>query len=223
MPPLATAGVWIFLQSQQVVEFQSTGVPYPVFVLLGTLLWQIFSESISLLIQNLQQNRNLLTKINFPQEAMIYSAAGEIGFNLVIKIGLVLITLIAFQVPLTSMFLLSLLGIFGLILLGLTIGLLLSPLALLFKDIQLGLPLALQFALYLTPVVYPMPDYNGLAKILAYNPVIPLLDNSRDWMLGQTAEAGAMLLIMVAIAVIFIIGLITFKLSLKIVVERIGA
>lgn len=223
IPPLATAGIWIVLQSQQVVAFQNVDVPYPVFVLLGTLLWQIFSESINFLIQNLQQNRNLLTKINFPREALIYSAGGEIMFNLAIKFVLLVLTLIAFKIPLSFTILLSLTGIFGLVLLGLTIGLLLSPLALLFKDIQLGLPLALQFALYLTPVIYPEPNYQGITKILAYNPVIPLLQNSREWMLGHQPKVGTFFLVLFGTALFFLLGLVLFKLSMKIIIERIGA
>ena len=223
LPPLATAGVWIVLQSQQVVEFQNLSVPYPVFVLVGTLLWQIFSESITFLIQNLQQNRSLLTKINFPREALIYSAGGEILFNLAIKFVLIVLALAVFQIPISGYILLSLFGIAGLILLGLTIGLLISPLALLFKDIQLGLPLALQFALYLTPVIYPEPTYSGIAKVLAYNPIIPLLQNSREWLFGHQTEVSAFVLIFVITAFIFVLGLVLFKLSMKVVVERIGA
>lgn len=223
LPPLATAGIWIVLQSQQVVAFQDLRVPYPVFVLMGTLLWQIFSESITFLIQNLQQNRSLLTKINFPREALIYSAGGEILFNLAIKLVLIVLTLVVFKIPLGLSLVYSLIGIFGLILLGLMIGLLLSPLALLFKDIQLGLPLALQFALYLTPVIYPEPAYQGITKVLAYNPVIPLLHNSREWLLGHHPKVGSFFLILLGTGVLFLLGLVLFKLSMKIIIERIGA
>ena len=39
-PPLVNSAVFIFLNSQGIVNIPDTGVPYPVFVLLGNLLWQ---------------------------------------------------------------------------------------------------------------------------------------------------------------------------------------
>src|SRR5688572_6917102 len=46
LPPLATAALWIFLRGSNIVSIDDTGISYPVFVLIGTILWQIFSESI---------------------------------------------------------------------------------------------------------------------------------------------------------------------------------
>mgnify|MGYP007063791179 CR=1 FL=1 len=45
--PLATAFVWIFLRSSGTVELTDTGIPYPLFVFSGTLLWSILMESVN--------------------------------------------------------------------------------------------------------------------------------------------------------------------------------
>ena len=38
-PPIATTLVWFFLNSSGVVQVADTGMPYPAFVMIGTLLW----------------------------------------------------------------------------------------------------------------------------------------------------------------------------------------
>ena len=46
-PPIATTLVWFFLNSSGVVKVADTGMPYPAFVMIGTLLWQAFLESLT--------------------------------------------------------------------------------------------------------------------------------------------------------------------------------
>ncbi len=38
LPPLVAAGTFIFLQSQGITHIQGTGIPFPAFTLMGTLL-----------------------------------------------------------------------------------------------------------------------------------------------------------------------------------------
>ncbi len=223
LPPLATAAVWIFLRSQNIFEFRGLSVPYPVFVLTGTLLWQVFSESISLLLDNVNKNSPLLVKINFPQEALIFSALCEICFAVIIKMILLAAVLIAFQVVPSWKIVFSCAAIAGLVALGLTFGLILMPLAMLYRDVGFGLPVILQLALYLTPVVYPEPEYSGLGTILAYNPVTPLLTNARDWLFGLSPDISYFTWVIVLACIVFLAGLLVYKLSMQIIIERIGS
>ena len=52
IPPIATALVWMFLNSSGTVTLDDSGIPYPVYVFSGTLLWSIITESISSPITN---------------------------------------------------------------------------------------------------------------------------------------------------------------------------
>jgi lipopolysaccharide transport system permease protein len=45
--PLSTALVWIILSKSGAVKLSETGVPYPVYVFSGTLLWSIVVDSIN--------------------------------------------------------------------------------------------------------------------------------------------------------------------------------
>ena len=88
-PPLATSLVWFFLKNQGVVQFKDTGVPYSVFVVTGTFLWQIFSKSIQLPIQSLKSNKSILTKIKFPRESLMSSSLYDIHLHAILSVGIV--------------------------------------------------------------------------------------------------------------------------------------
>ena len=45
LPPMVASLTFIFLQSQGITRIESTGIAYPAFAMMGTLLWQIFADS----------------------------------------------------------------------------------------------------------------------------------------------------------------------------------
>jgi lipopolysaccharide transport system permease protein len=225
LPPIATALIWIILNSQNVVKFEGATVPYPVFVLTGTILWQVFTQSITKPLGSVQENRSILSKINFPRESLLVSAFYEISFQTGISMLIVLAALIIFKVSISPFIILGLLGIIALIIMGMTIGLLILPISMLFQDIQRILPFALQFLMYLTPVIYPVQKFTGFGKILEYNPLIPVLESIRSWLFGQPELAiPGMLLILLIITFFFLtIGLVLYRLAMEIIIERIGS
>ncbi len=99
----------------------------------------------------------MLAKINFPREALVMSGILQTLFNGGIKIALLLVVLLIFGIYPELDLLLFPLAVASLILAGTAFGLLLTPVGLLYTDIGKGLPLVLQFLMYVTPVVFPMP------------------------------------------------------------------
>ena len=47
LPPIVTTLVWVFLNAQKIFDVGETGVPYPVYVLTGTILWQVFVDAMN--------------------------------------------------------------------------------------------------------------------------------------------------------------------------------
>ncbi len=66
LPPLANTLVWVFLNKSDVVRIDSGNIPYPVFVLTGTILWAAFNGSLIGMLGSINEGRSLLSKINFP-------------------------------------------------------------------------------------------------------------------------------------------------------------
>ncbi|MEB3354913.1 MAG: ABC transporter permease [Cyanobacteriota bacterium] len=64
--PLANTAVWLFLTGSKVVLVAATAIPYPVFVFTGTLLWSILIDALNAPLQQVNANKALLAKINYP-------------------------------------------------------------------------------------------------------------------------------------------------------------
>ena len=92
--PLTTAFVWIFLNSTGTVKLTDTGMPYPVYAFTGTLLWSIIVDAINSPMASTNGARSILSKINFPKEALIISGIYKLLFNSSIKILLVFVFII---------------------------------------------------------------------------------------------------------------------------------
>ena len=224
IPPLITSLVWVFLNSQKVVNIDDPGVPYPLFVLIGTMLWQVFNESVQAPLKGVSSGKSMLAKINFPRESLIMSGLYESGFNTLIKLGLIIMILLIYQYypPLTAIFALA--GIISIMILGSTIGILLTPLGMLYRDVQRAIAVVMQFAIYLTPVIYPEPRSGLAAQLMQFNPVAPLLTTTRNLFLGNPLTGLNEFIIYSAISlVIFMVGLFFYRLAMPIIIERVGA
>jgi lipopolysaccharide transport system permease protein len=224
VPPLATAAIWIFLNQKNIVTLNHTGNNYALFVITGTMLWSVFSNAVTMPIQTIQANAPILVKINFPRESLIITAFYEILFNAIIAMVIIVAELIIFKVPVTAQTFFFFPAIIILILLGMCFGLMILPIALLYKDVQFALPTFLQVAMYATPVVYATTDFSGPLKILAYNPVSPVLTMARDSLLGVNANLpyGPLGLIAIIALVVLLAGMVLQRIAMEILIERMG-
>ena len=47
LPPIFTTLIFVFLNSQKILNIGETGIPYPAYVMMGTLLWQGFVDALN--------------------------------------------------------------------------------------------------------------------------------------------------------------------------------
>jgi lipopolysaccharide transport system permease protein len=224
LPPLAMALVFILLQSKKVVSFGATDIPYPVFTIVGTTLWQVFSESINAPLKSVTASKAMLTKINFPREALIVSAFYQTVFGFLIKSVIIVAVLILYPVNLGIGVLFAPIAILMLILLGLAIGLLLTPIGTLYRDISSGLTVIIQFWFFITPVVYPPPQSFPYSIVTFINPVSPLLIAARD-LITKGILTNTIPFLVVSVLTIFslVFAWLIFRVALPIIIERMSA
>ncbi|WPO79507.1 ABC transporter permease [Flavobacterium sp. KACC 22761] len=222
--PLSTALIWIILSKSGTVKLSDTGVPYPVFVFAGTLLWSIVIESINAPMTNTNGARSIITKINFPKEALILSGVYKLISNSFVKILLLLVFLIVYGVGFHVSILLFPLAFIGIVFFGTTIGLFITPLGMLYNDVGKIISMGLSFLMYATPVVYVIPK-TGLLKILMEaNPLTPLLLTTKNLLFGQQIEYLLYYFGVFAVCIpLFFIGLVFYRISIPIIVERMSA
>jgi lipopolysaccharide transport system permease protein len=214
LPPIATMLLWVYLNWSKTLTIAHTDIPYPVYVLTGTMLWQVFVDSLFCPLNQLGAARNLITKVRLPHEAILFSGLGVIVFNFIVRFIILLAALLVFHCPLTWGLVLMPFGVLVLILLGLTIGLALTPIGLLYQDVSLGLNLMMSFAFFITPIVYPVPTKWPASLLATLNPVTPPLVTTRDWIaLGFVPPSEGFYAVATVTLVLFIVAWLAYRLA----------
>jgi len=222
--PLANTVTWIFLSRAGIVSVGETALPYPVYVFTGTMLWAILMDAMNAPLQQTNAARGMLAKLNFPREALVVSGIYLTLFNAGIKIALLIGALILLGMNPGWNALLFPLGILSLILVGTAIGLLITPVGMLYTDVGRALPLLMQFLMYLSPVVFPTPKEGWAATLFKINPLTPLILTARDWLTGFPPEfLGYFLAVNAAALALLLVVLVAYRLAMPILIERMSA
>ena len=222
--PLTTAAVWVFLNSSGTIRLSDTGIPYPVYAFSGTLIWSIIVSSINSPMQSTQAAKGILTKINFPKEALLLSGVYKLLFDSSIKIVLLVLFVFFYGVGFQWSLLLFPVAMLGAIVFGTTLGLFLTPMGLLYKDIGKIITFGMQFLMYVTPVVYAIPKTGIMRTIMIWNPITPIVVTARDLVVGFTPEyINYFLIVLVGCIPLLFLGLIIYRISIPIIVERLSA
>lgn len=222
--PLANTAAWIFLSNSGVVSVGQTSLPYPVYVFVGTMLWAIFMDAVNAPLQGVTASKMMLAKINFPREAIIVSGIYQTLFNAAIKVGLLLIALLLLGINPGWSLLLFPFGVLSLVLAGTFVGLLITPVGVLYTDVGKAVPLLMQFLMYLTPVVFAMPKDGIAATLFMLNPLTPLILTARDWLTGGSPEfLGCFLAVNAAAVLLLLIVWVVYRLAMPVLIERMSA
>lgn len=222
--PIVNTVIWLYLQASGIVKLADTGIPYPVYVFSGTILWQIFTEAFQSPIQQVAQFKSMLAKLNFPREAVILSGIYKILFNAAIKIVVLIPAIMILGVLPDWRILILPLAILSLILAGTSMGLLLSPLGTLYDDIGKGIPIMTQFLMFFSPVVFAIPTVGITAKIFQYNILTPLLVTARAWTTAtENVYLSSFIWINIILLVILFIAWIIYRITMPILIERMSS
>jgi lipopolysaccharide transport system permease protein len=223
LPPLVASATFIFLQSQGITKISGTGIAYPAFAMMGTLLWQVFVDSMQSPLQSFGAAKSMLVKINFPREAVLVGGLYMVIFNLFIRLVLVVAVMWWWQVPVDQTVLFFPVAMAALMAAGFAIGLGLLPISSLYGDVSRVIPIVSGFWMLLTPVVYP-PRTEGLAGWLAtWNPVSPLIITARETLTAQSLSMlGPFFIVFACSLVVIFLGLVGFRIAMPHLIARMG-
>jgi homopolymeric O-antigen transport system permease protein len=205
----------------RLAKVPSDGVPYPIFSYTGLLPWGLFTKALTDAGRSLVANRAMITKIYFPRLAIPIASVigGVVDFALAF---LVLIAMMlyynyapnsTYHIELTPALLTLPLFLLLAIITSLGVGLWLSALNVLYRDINYIIPFLTQFWLFITPVAYPasmIPERWQL--IYALNPMTGVVEGFRWALLGTVEAPGPMLVVSSTIAILGLVsGLFYFR------------
>ena len=218
-PPLVNTLVWVMLNKSDVIRIDSGAVPYPLFVLAGTVLWTAFNGAIMASMGVVGEARGILAKVNFPHESLVYTAFLKSLVDAVIPAVLLLPALLIYQIPLHTTALLFPVSLIAALLLGLALGLILVPIASLYADVGRAVQLALRFGFFVTPVIFPLPAAGLTRSFMCLNPLTPIIVSGRSWLAGsgEVMPTGFFGILLIAI------GLLFFKVTIPHLIERLSS
>ncbi|BAU05779.1 polysialic acid transporter [Fischerella major NIES-592] len=224
IPPVIMAAGFTIAKGSGVVNLGNTELPYPAYVMFSMTLWQTFVEALNGPVQAVTSAKPMLARINFPREALIIAKLGEVFFNFGIKLILIFGLFLWFKIPITWSVILAPVALIHLVLLGTFIGLLLAPMGALYQDFSMGLTLISGLWLFLTPVVYPVPNSGVFGSIVKLNPVTPLLVTTRELATTGVISNPQGFWIASLIAILgLLLAWIIYRLAMPFVVERISS
>ena len=221
LPPIVNTAFWVFLREADVFDTGKMPINSTIFILTSMIFWQAFIEAFQMPIDVINKNKNMVSKLNFPRESLLMVGFGEVLFNFMIRTLLLIPAFLWFQFVPPATIVLMPIAALGLVFVGAGLGLMLMPIGALYQDVGRFIGLATPFWMILTPVVY-MPLSGSLLNWL--NPASPLLILARDWaLIGWTEHAGAAIIFGVASVILMLIGLVVYRVSIPVLVERMTA
>lgn len=163
----------------------SDGVPYVIFSFAAMVPWNYFSNTLTESASSLVTNANMITKVYFPRLVLPLSAA--LSKLLDFAIGLVVLTgfMVYFRfVP--SIWALALpLLVLILLLASLGLGMILSAMAVQYRDVKHAVSFVVQLLLYAAPVVYPTSNVPEAWRFwYSLNPMVGVIEGFRSALLG---------------------------------------
>jgi len=185
----------------------SDGIPYPVFAYCALLPWQLFAHSMTESGNSIVANQHLITKVYFPRLiipiAPVVSGLVDFAVAFLVLIGMMLFYGIVPSWAIVTLPLFILLAVCT----SIAVGLWLSAMNAMYRDIRYTLPFLVQIWMFITPVAYPaslVPE--NWRWLHSLNPLSGVVEGFRWALLGKTEGPGASLLISCAMVAVMLVG-----------------
>ena len=169
----------------KIAKLPSDGIPYPIFTFAAILPWNLFSKPLAQGSNSLVSNSGMISKIYFPRLIMPAGAVISGCIDFAVAFGIFILLMIWYQVAPTvhAMFLplFFLLGITA----SLGVGLWLSALNVMYRDVKHIVPFLIRFGLYISPVGFASSVIPEKYRFLySLNPMVGVIDGFRWCLLG---------------------------------------
>jgi lipopolysaccharide transport system permease protein len=191
-----------------IVNVPSENLPYPIFAYSGLLPWLYFSQAVGRGGTSLVGNSALIGKVYFPRLmvplASVLTPLVDFAFSAVVLFGLMAWYGIGPSWGAAALPAFLLLAVA----LALAVVLWLSAVNVKYRDITLGIPVLLQFWMYLSPVIYPVSLVPERLRNILYtlNPMAGVIDGFRWGLLGKAAPDPAVVATSAGVVLLLLLG-----------------
>jgi len=193
LQPLLTMAVFCLFFGK-LAHFDSHGLPYPIFYYAALLPWTYFATALQNASSVVVDQQQIITKVYFPRVVLPFSAVVSPLLDFGIALAMIVVMMGYYRmVPTLALLWLPvflLLAIFT----ALGVGLWLSALNALYRDVRYVVPFLIQFWLFASPVAYSSSIVPARWRWLyGLNPMTGVIEGFRWSLTGHGQPPGAML------------------------------
>jgi len=223
--------VWSFLEPLlmlTVLYFVFTNIlksdieNYPLYLLLGLIIWYMFSRATTMGLSSLTDRAGIIQKIYLRREIIVISACLTAFIMMGFEFAAFVVFVIVFQfIPPTTIVLLPLI-LLDLFILSVGISLVLSVLNVYFRDIRFIWQVVIQAGFFLSPIFYKLDIFpENISAILSLSPMAHVLDIAHELVLyGNLPPLESVAYVISFTIAIFIVGYAVFRFKDRKLVEE---
>ena len=191
----------------KLAKIPSGGLPYPIFYYCALLPWMYFATAMQSATGIVVQNQGVITKIYFPRVVLPISSVLSGLVDFAISFGVFLVMMIYYHiVPTRAVFWLPVFTLLA-VLTALGVGLWLSALNALYRDVRYVVPFLVQFWMFASPVAYASSLVPAKWRWLyGLNPMAAVIDGFRWALTGHGQPPGIMMAASSLAVVLLIFG-----------------
>lgn len=181
---------------------------YPLYILAGLLIWNLYSQGTSVAMRSVLNNSGVRKKIYVPASVFVAAAIGSALVNLLFALAPLLLLSIAMGVPPRATWLLLPLPILQTTVFAFGIGVIIAALSVFFADMLDIYEVLLNAYFYLTPIIYPVSILPPLfLRMEQLNPMFHFIELFRANLIhGEMISTGRIALSSLAALLITAVG-----------------
>lgn len=205
---------------------------YPVYLLLGIVLWNFFTEATVQSLGSIVGRGDLIRKIKIPRWLIVVSSSISATINLLLSLVVVTLFMVINHVPVSDQ--IAYLPLYIILLYCLAVGcaFILSAAYVKFRDLSYIWEIVLQAGFYATPIIYPLQMIKNVTveKLIMLNPLALTIQGARHVVVTDQAVTTGMVwnhnilagtLPILLTVILLLIGIFYFKRESKFFAENI--
>jgi homopolymeric O-antigen transport system permease protein len=195
----------------RLAHIPSEGLPYPIFYYSALLPWTYFATSLQNATNTIVDNQRVITKVYFPRLALPLSSvlSGLVDFGVSFLMFVAMMLYYRMRPGVNVLWLPAFLLLAVLTALG--VGLWLSALNAIYRDVKYVMPFLVQFWLFASPVAYPSSLVPAKWRWLyGLNPMAGVIEGFRWSLAGSRKAPGGLLLVSSGMVLLILLGGIAY-------------
>ncbi len=222
--------VILYIVFTRFIRLGDTVPHYPMYLLLGIVLWQFFDDLTNQSLTSIVSRGDLIGKIRIPRWMIVLSSSVSAVINLSLNLVVVAVFLFINQVSLSWQAVWLIVALFEIYVFAAGLALFLSAAYVKYRDISFIWEVIMRAGFYLTPILYPLSIITNISfqKILLLNPVAQAMQDARNVLvtketitIAEVFGRSSARLIPIGISlVVLILGVLYFKKESKYFAEN---